>query len=214
MCSRPAASTTTTSRPRASAASRSRRTPPPPDHHRGKSRRSPRPPGGPDLELLSSCGAERVSGGDEDVALVLAKSMGELADRRRLAGPVDADDEEHTRVVVTASVPGVAEQCLDLLGECGAEIVEIAPRAQALNETSVAASPTSAPMSASSSASHDSSSRGSKPESRCQIPRRLRAREPRKRPKKPAVSSSGSDARILVAEQLSPRPHQFGEHQH
>ena len=47
-------------------------------------------------------------------------------------------------------------------------------------------------MSASSSPSHDSSSRGSKPDSRCQIPRRLRPSDPRSRPKKPEVSSSGS----------------------
>ena len=54
--------------------------------------------------------------------------------------------------------------------------------------------PTSAPISASSRLSHDSSSSGSKPDSRCQMPRRLRLSEPRSRPKKPAVSCSGSSS--------------------
>ena len=49
----------------------------------------------PDLELLLRRGAVRVGRGDEDGAAVLGELRGELADRRRLAGAVDADDEDH-----------------------------------------------------------------------------------------------------------------------
>ena len=52
----------------------------------------------PLLELLDGGGAERVGGAEHDAqALVLRQVPGELADRRRLAGPVDAGDHDHGR---------------------------------------------------------------------------------------------------------------------
>ena len=65
---------------------------------------------------------------------VLAQPVGELADRRRLARAVDADDEDHARAVVDGQRPRLAEQRLDLAGERGLEVVEIAPLAQPLDE--------------------------------------------------------------------------------
>ena len=48
----------------------------------------------PGLELLDGGGAERVGGGDDDLLAVLAVGLRELGDARRLAGAVDADDED------------------------------------------------------------------------------------------------------------------------
>ena len=54
---------------------------------------------GPALELLDGGGAERVGGADDDLlAERVAQVPGELADRGRLAGAVDADDEDHRRI--------------------------------------------------------------------------------------------------------------------
>ena len=50
---------------------------------------------GPGLELLGRGGAERVGGADHDARAGLVQLVGELADRRRLAGAVDAHDEDH-----------------------------------------------------------------------------------------------------------------------
>jgi len=52
---------------------------------------------GPDLELLFGGGAKRVRGGQHDRASRLPEAMRELADRRRLAGAVDPDDEDDGR---------------------------------------------------------------------------------------------------------------------
>ena len=49
----------------------------------------------PALELLDRRRAERVAGGDHDLLAVLAVRLRELGDARRLAGAVDADDEDH-----------------------------------------------------------------------------------------------------------------------
>jgi hypothetical protein len=49
----------------------------------------------PDFELVDGRGAERVAGGDQDVAAKLLVIGGELGDRRRLADSVDADDHDH-----------------------------------------------------------------------------------------------------------------------
>ena len=50
-------------------------------------------PVGPDPELVDGGGAERVGGGEETRRPSRRVAGGELADRRGLAGPVDADDE-------------------------------------------------------------------------------------------------------------------------
>ena len=47
----------------------------------------------PDPELIDRGRAERVGGGEEHAAALGGVARSELADRRRLAGPVDADDE-------------------------------------------------------------------------------------------------------------------------
>ena len=51
----------------------------------------------PDLQLLDRGGAEGVAGGEEDAVILFLQPVGELADRRRLARAVDADDEDHVR---------------------------------------------------------------------------------------------------------------------
>ena len=51
----------------------------------------------PDRQLLGGCGAKRVAGDEHDRMPALALLRGELADRRRLAGAVDADDQHHVR---------------------------------------------------------------------------------------------------------------------
>ena len=54
-------------------------------------------PVGPDAELVDGGGAERVRGGEQDGATLGRVAAGELADRRGLAGAVDADDEDDRR---------------------------------------------------------------------------------------------------------------------
>ena len=51
----------------------------------------------PDPELVDGGGAERVGGGEDDRATFGGVATRELADGRGLAGPVDADDEDHRR---------------------------------------------------------------------------------------------------------------------
>ncbi len=51
----------------------------------------------PFRELFDRGRAERVGGDDERRLAELLEAVGDLADRRRLAGAVDADDEQHAR---------------------------------------------------------------------------------------------------------------------
>ena len=51
----------------------------------------------PDLQLLDRGGAERVARREHDLAALVGEAARELADRRGLAGAVDADDEDHER---------------------------------------------------------------------------------------------------------------------
>ena len=76
----------------------------------------------PDAQLLDRGGAERVAGGEHD-RLALAPELGrELADGRRLAGAVDADDEDDegtlARVDHERTGDG-SERALDFRGEDG-----------------------------------------------------------------------------------------------
>jgi hypothetical protein len=48
---------------------------------------------------------------------VLAQLLRQLPDRRRLAGAVDADDEDHARAAGEVQRPRLAEHLGDLLGE-------------------------------------------------------------------------------------------------
>ncbi len=80
----------------------------------------------PDLELLLGGRAERVGGAQQDGAVVLAQLLRELADRRRLARAVDADDEDHGRLLAEVERPRLAEHRRDLLLERLAQIAELA----------------------------------------------------------------------------------------
>ena len=95
VCRRPAVSTMTTSRPRASPP-RSRRRRPPRDRRRAPSRRSRRRARPAQISSCSSAAARNVSAAaSSDRAPRLVQAARELADRRRLARAVDADDEDH-----------------------------------------------------------------------------------------------------------------------
>ena len=97
VCSRPAVSTTTVST-----------SPSTPGAHRleGHRRRvaalaaadgEDADPLAPGLQLVGGGGAERVGGAEDDALAVADEHAGDLADRRRLAGAVDADHEDHAR---------------------------------------------------------------------------------------------------------------------
>ena len=58
----------------------------------------------------------------------------QLADRRRLAGPVHADDEHDSGLVREVERRRLAEQCLDLLGERMLQAVEVAARLEPAHE--------------------------------------------------------------------------------
>ena len=88
----------------------------------------------PDLELLFGGRAERVGRRDDDGMSVLCELRGELADRRRLAGPVDADDEDHGGPVLQVERRRLAEERRDLVRERIAELAELAARLQPLHE--------------------------------------------------------------------------------
>src|SRR5205085_7529169 len=89
---------------------------------------------GPDLELLLSGGAERVGRAEDDRATVLSESVRELADRRRLAGAVDAHDEDDARPPVEGELPRLAEQSGGLVDQGLAEIAELATRFESPDE--------------------------------------------------------------------------------
>ena len=61
---------------------------------------------------------------------MLGEAVGELADRRRLARAVDADDEDDARVVVDRELARLSEQACDLLGQRLGEILHVAALAQ------------------------------------------------------------------------------------
>src|SRR5207302_7661220 len=88
----------------------------------------------PDLELLLGGGTERVGSRDDDRVSVLRQLGRELADRRRLAGAVDADDENHARRSAHVQRAGISEERRDLVGESFAEIAELAARLEPLDE--------------------------------------------------------------------------------
>ena len=88
----------------------------------------------PDLELLLRRRAVRVRGGDDDRAAVLGEPRRELADRRRLARPVDADHEDHGRLVGHVENRRLAEELGHLLGERRVQIRELAARLEAPHE--------------------------------------------------------------------------------
>ena len=80
----------------------------------------------PDLELLLRRRPVRVRRGDDDRAAVLREPRRELADRRRLAGAVDADDEDHGGLVGDVEDRRLAEELGHLLGQRRVQIRELA----------------------------------------------------------------------------------------
>src|SRR5207253_2108200 len=88
----------------------------------------------PDLELLLCRGAKGVRGGDDDRAPVLAELGGELADRGRLAGAVDADDQEHAGPLLQLETAGLAEHPRDLFLKPRGEVVPVTAGLEPLNE--------------------------------------------------------------------------------
>ena len=65
---------------------------------------------------------------------VLAQSFGELPDRRRLPGAVDADDEQHARIRADVQRRGLAEQRCELLGERLVQVGEVLASLQSAHE--------------------------------------------------------------------------------
>ena len=98
VCRRPAVSTITTSAPRSRPRATASKATAPGSDPSGPLTTSTPARSRPALELLDGGGAERVGRADHDLlAERVAQVPGELADRRRLAGAVDADDEDHGR---------------------------------------------------------------------------------------------------------------------
>ena len=89
---------------------------------------------GPDLELLLGCSAERIRCGEHDGVSVLAQSLCELADRRRLAGPVHPDDEQDARLPLDVERPRVAEERGDLLRKRRVQVADLAARFEPADE--------------------------------------------------------------------------------
>ena len=89
---------------------------------------------GPDSELLLRGGAERVGRGDDHGVPVLAEPVRELADRRRLAGAVDADDEDDARLAREIDARRLAEELRDFGGERVVEVAEIGARLEPAHE--------------------------------------------------------------------------------
>ena len=56
---------------------------------------------------------------------VLPQPLSQLADRRRLAGAVDTDDEQNARVGAHVESRRVTQECRDLFRQCGVEIDQI-----------------------------------------------------------------------------------------
>ena len=65
---------------------------------------------------------------------MLSEAVGELADRRRFARAVDADDKNHARLSVEGEGARLTEQRSGLLDQRFAEIAELAPRLEAPHE--------------------------------------------------------------------------------
>ena len=88
----------------------------------------------PDAELLLRGRAERVGRRDDDGVPVLAQPVRELADRRRLAGAVDADDEHDARLAGKVDARRLAEKRRDLRGERLVQVADVAARLEPAHE--------------------------------------------------------------------------------
>src|SRR5581483_53427 len=88
----------------------------------------------PDLELLLGGGAEGVGGRDEHRAAVLAQLLRELPDRRRLAGAVDADDEDDGGTRGERERRRSAEQARELLRQRLRQVARAGARLEPADE--------------------------------------------------------------------------------
>ena len=68
----------------------------------------------PDLQLLDRGSTERVAGGEHDLAAVADEAVRELADRRRLARAVHADDQHDVRLAVRVDLQWLRDRREDL----------------------------------------------------------------------------------------------------
>ena len=80
-------------------------------------------PVGPDAKLVDRRRAERVGGGEDDAPTLALVARGEFADGRRLAGPVDADDEDDrgTALDGPGGLPAGRIAWCEEVGELGAD---------------------------------------------------------------------------------------------
>ena len=88
----------------------------------------------PDPELLLRGGTEGIRRGDDDGVAVLAQTERELADRRRLAGAVDADDEDHRRLAGEVDARRLSEERRHLLRQGLVQVADVAARLEAPDE--------------------------------------------------------------------------------
>src|SRR5258707_14588714 len=80
----------------------------------------------PDLQLLDRGGAKRVAGHEHDAPAGVAVLLRELADRRRLAAAVDADDKDHKgppRGINAQRLLHRLDKADDFVGERGADLL-------------------------------------------------------------------------------------------
>ena len=88
----------------------------------------------PDLQLLLRRGPIGVGRGHDDRPAVLSEPRRELADRRRLARAVDADDEDHGGLVGNVEDRSLAEELGYLLGQRRVQVRELATRLEPPHE--------------------------------------------------------------------------------
>ncbi len=85
----------------------------------------------PDVQLLDGGGAEGVCAADHHVLARMGLGARDLADRRGLAGAVDADEQHAARGPVEDVALGLDEELAESLGEGGAQLIgglEVLPR--------------------------------------------------------------------------------------
>ena len=165
----------------------------------------------PDLELLLGRRAVSVGRSDDDRAAVLRQPRRELPDRRGLAGAVDADDEDHGRLVGEVEHRRLAKQLRRLLREGRVQVRELPARLEPPHELGGCAHADVAgdqrllePLPVGVVA---------RVERRCggelagERPARLRERVAQPREEAAAALLLGRRRRVRFAQQLSPAPH-------
>ena len=83
----------------------------------------------PDLQLLDGGGAERVARGEHDLAALAGEAARELADRRRLARAVHADDQHDVGLAVASITQRLRDRREDLehrRAQCAEQRVDVA----------------------------------------------------------------------------------------